>query len=73
MLTLEYLYKLRGGTDFETTYQEAKAGSASKSGNSELLKACATDVAEMMKAFSLMADNDKSPFVIYVNDYSEYR
>ena len=71
MLVLEYLYIHRGGADFFKTYETVKAGG--KCEGADLLKKCAKDVAEFTDALALMADNQKSPFVIYVNDYSENR
>lgn len=71
MLVLEYMYVHRGGKDFFDTYEKVKKGE--KPEGRELLKRCATDVSEFMDAMALMSDNQKSPFVIYVNDFSENR
>jgi hypothetical protein len=54
------------------TYQNLRLANE-KSENGELLKRCAVDVNELMEALALMSDNRKSPFVIYVNDFSEFR
>ena len=75
LLILEYLYSLRGGTEFTETYAMAKGAENAKCDkeNLALLKQTAKDVSEFMEAMALMAENKKSPFVVYLNDYSDNR
>lgn len=71
ILTLEYLYMKRGWKDFNKTYNESKLNVINP--NTELLRQCGTDIIEMQEAFFLMDEDNKSPFVVYVNDYNEFR
>lgn len=72
MLLLEYLFIYRWGTNFTETYESVKLPHTNTP-NTVILKQCAKETKELMEVLSLMSDNRKSPFVIYINDYSEYR
>lgn len=71
ILTLEYLFIKRWWRDFNKVYSDAKLWIQNES--TKLLEECGKSVIEMQEVFFLMDMHKKSPFVVYVNDYDEYK
>lgn len=85
MLLLEYLYKKRGWKQFWIVYAKARAEEPNYrsltyelspeelSLNMQILQDATSTLKELMETMAYMDMKEKSPFVVYVNNYDPNR
>lgn len=71
IMLLEFLYKKKWLDDFYKVYDELKQGKVSDHGL--ILKQCAKEVQEHLELLEYISDNKKSPYVIYVKEFNDFK